>query len=85
MLAQLAPQLEQLATLAEQGADPVEVSKLVMDMLPADENLDRQLYSIIADPEAFKRLTLLAPRMKAHEEWFEKVRVAMVAEFEEEK
>lgn len=85
MLAQLAPQLNELATLAEQGQDPAEVAKLVMDMLPQNEEIDRQLYSIVADEKSFARLMMLAPRMKDHAEWFEKLRVALAAEFEEEK
>lgn len=85
MLAQLAPQLDQLATLAEQKQDPAEVAKLVMDMLPQNEQIDQQLYGIVADQKSFARLMLLAPRMKDHAEWFEKLRVALVEEFEEEK
>lgn len=85
MLAQLAPQLDQLATLAEQGAEPAEVAKLVMDMLPQNEEVDQQLYGIVADEKSFNRLMILAPRMKTHAEWFEKLRVALLAEFEEEK
>lgn len=85
MLAQLAPQLDQLATLAAQGAEPAEVAKLVMDMLPQNDDIDQQLYGIVSDAASFSRLAMLAPRMKEHAEWFEKLRVAMVAEFEEEK
>lgn len=84
MLAQLAPQLEQLATLAEQGADPVEVSKLVFDMLPQSDEVDAQLYSIVADKSAFNRLALLAPKMKAHADWFERLRLAMLTEFSDD-
>lgn len=84
MLAQLAPQLEQLATLAEQGADPVEVSKLVFDMLPQNDDIDQQLYGIVSDAASFNRLALLAPKMRAHADWFEKLRLAMLAEFAED-
>lgn len=85
MLAQLAPQLEQLAAMAEQGADPAEVAKLVMDMLPNNDDLDQRLYGLLSDTSSFARLKLMAPKMQQFSEWFEKLRVAMLAEFEEEK
>jgi hypothetical protein len=52
-----------------------------MDMLPANDDLDAQLYGIVSDPAAFNRLALLAPKMQSHVEWFEKLRVAIVQEF----
>lgn len=84
MLAQLAPQLSQLAAMAENNEDPVEVAKLVLDSIPDDENIDAQLYAIISDEKAFGRLMLLAPQLKPHKEWFEKLRVALLAEFDAE-
>lgn len=75
MLDKLAPQIDQLATLAEQKADPVEVAKLTLQMLPAE--IYDKLADLVADPAAFARLSLLAPRMKAHAAWFEQLRVAL--------
>lgn len=84
MLAQLAPQLEQLATMAEQGADPVETAKLVMDSIPESPEFDSQFYDLLSDPVKFGRLAILSPRAKAQWPWFEQVRVALLAEFEAE-
>lgn len=82
MLAQLASQLDQLASLAEQDADVKEVAKLVLQMLP--EEMDGQLFELLQDKEGFERLHLLSPRMKQHAAWFESLRIAILAEYEDE-
>lgn len=83
VLAQLKPQLDQLAQLAEQQADPAEVAKLTVSMLP--EGFVEQLANIVQDPQAFSRLSLLSPDLKKHGVWFESLRVALEAElFEDE-
>lgn len=79
MLAQLQPQLETLAQIAETNADPVEVAKLVLDSVP--ETFDEKLWELISEPTRFNRLFLLAPKLNAHKEWMEKLRVALVAEY----
>lgn len=79
MLAQLAPQLETLAQIAETNADPTEVAKLVLDSVP--ESFDEKLWELISDPMRFNRLFILAPKLKSHAEWMEKLRVALVAEY----
>lgn len=83
MLAQLKPQLDQLADIAAAGADPVETAKLVMDTLPANEEFDEVLYQQVADPSKFKRLFLISPKLGQHADWAEKLRLAILAEYEE--
>lgn len=79
MLAQLAPQLETLAQIAETNADPNEVAKLVLDSVP--ESFDEKLWELVSEPARFNRLFLLAPKLNTHKEWMEKLRVALVAEY----
>lgn len=79
MLAQLQPQLETLAQIAETNADPAEVAKLVLDSVP--ESFDEKLWQLISDPSRFNRLFILAPKLNTHKEWMEKLRVALVAEY----
>jgi hypothetical protein len=81
MLAQLVPQLEQLAALAAQGADPQEVAQLVMETLPDDPEIDERLYAFLNRKVAYMTLFAL-PAVKPHKEWFERLRFALLAEFE---
>lgn len=82
MLAQLQPQLETLAQIAETNADPAEVAKLVLDSVP--ETFDEKLWELISDPMRFNRLFILVPKLNTHKEWMEKLRVALVAEYTDE-
>lgn len=82
MLAMMKPHLEQLAEMAARNVDPVEVAKLVLDMLPENQAVDDQIYALVSNPESFKRLALLSPQVGEHAEWFERLRIAMVAEYE---
>lgn len=75
MFAQLKPQLDQLAQLAKTNADPVEVAKLTIQMLP--EQFDDALAQLVSTPENFARLAVLSPGVKEHAEWFERLRVAL--------
>lgn len=84
MLAQLAPQINELASLAEQNADPAEVAKMVMDLLPQNDQVDQQLYNIVSNQASFARLLMLAPKSKPFGEWFERLRVALLAEFSDD-
>ena len=85
MLAQLKPQLEQLAELAAQGADPKETAKLVMDLMPSSAEMDDQLYKLVETPDNFARRALLSAKVREYREWFEALRVAILAEFEPDK
>lgn len=80
IFAQLAPQLDQLAMMAEQGADPKETAKLVLDMLP--EEHDEVLADLVLNKEKFDRLYLLSPKAKVQTAWFEALRLALAEEFE---
>lgn len=82
VLAQLKPALLELVSLAEQNADPADVAKLTLQLIP--ENQDDNLYALVESPTAFARLKLLVPGIGAHTEWFERLRVAMLAEYEGE-
>lgn len=75
---ELANQLEQLATLAEQKIDPAEVAKLVLTTIPPE--YDESLANLVETPANFARLGLLSPKMKLHAEWFENLRLALVQE-----
>lgn len=83
VLAQLKPQLDQLAQLAEQNADPIEVAKLTLQMIPPD--FQDKLAEIVADPAGFARMAVLSPELKKHSTWFESLRKALEDElFEKE-
>lgn len=84
MLAQLKPQLDTLAQLAQQGADPAEVAKLVLSTLPTTDEVDEQIYNLVADPAAFTRLLILSPALAQQAEWAERLRLAILVEFSEE-
>jgi hypothetical protein len=84
MLAQLKPQLDTLAEMAAQGADPAEVAKLVLETLPATDEVDEQVLKLVSSPEAFGRLYILSPKFGEQREWGEKLRLAILAEFPEE-
>jgi hypothetical protein len=81
MLAQLKPQLDQLAQLAVQGAAPEEVAKLTLDMLPENDEFDAMLFDYLSDKSKFSRLFVLSPALGEQKDWAEKLRVAMLAEF----
>lgn len=78
MFAALKPHLEELCLLAEQQADPVEVAKLTVSLLPPE--LEDRLANVIEDPQKFKLLGALVPKMKQHADWFESLRAALEKE-----
>lgn len=84
MLAQIKPQLDTLAEMARNGADPGEVAKLVLETLPATDEVDEQVLKLVQSPESFGRLYLLSPAFADQKEWGEKLRLALLAEFPEE-
>lgn len=84
MLAQLKPQLDTLAEMAQQGADPAEVAKLVLETLPSTDEVDEQVLKLVSSPESFGRLYILSPAFGTQREWGEKLRLAILAEFPEE-
>lgn len=85
LLAQIAPQIEQLAVLAETGTPAMEAAKLMLDMLPGGaegEALDQVIYNLISDKARFGRLRYLSRKFAAHESWFEELRLELLKEFE---
>jgi hypothetical protein len=82
MFNQLKPVLEQLAEFAEQNADIEQVAPLLMDMLP--EAYDDTLYQSVSDPQKFARLKLLCPKMELHPQWWEALRVRILAEYSDD-
>lgn len=84
MLAQLKPQLDTLAEMAANGTDPAEVAKLVLETLPSTDEVDEQVLKLVSSPESFARLYLLSPAFALQQEWGEKLRLALLAEFPEE-
>lgn len=84
MLAQLKPQLDTLAEMAAQGADPAEVAKLVLETLPSTDEVDEQVLKLVSSAESFGRLYILSPAFGQQREWGEKLRLALLAEFPEE-
>lgn len=79
MLAQLKPQLEMLAEIAARGEPPEEVASLLMQTLP--EEFDDALSRLVETPQTFQQLGLISPAIRQHAEWFERLRLALAAEF----
>lgn len=74
---------ENLATvigLCEAGKTPEEAAALILDMAP--QEADDQLFDIASSDRFVTNMTLLDGRVKQHAEWFEKLRHAILAEFE---
>lgn len=82
MIAAIKPHLAQLIELASTAADPIESAALALDMLP--EELDSAVYTLVSTPASFARLRLIEPRIMDHAEWFEKFRMAALAEFDKD-
>jgi hypothetical protein len=81
VLAQLLPQLEQLAALAAEGANAAETAKLVMESLPEDAALDEQLYNFLSNDRAYNAIFAVKPVLQQHRPWFDALRAGMLAEY----
>lgn len=81
VFAQLRPQLEALAAMAAEGADPVATAKEALSMLPENEDIDAQLYRLLSDPKCIDKLALIQAKVNEHRPWFEQLIAAMLADF----
>lgn len=80
MLDILKPQLEQLADVAAAGESAKDAAHLVVSMLqglPQAERILQTLSTLVEDKAAFQRLAVLAPKIRAHADWFEQFRVEL--------
>ena len=87
MLAQIGPQIEQLALLAENGTPPAEAAKLMLDLIPSGDEgiaIDDAIYNLVSNAERFGRLKYLSAKFAKHAVWFEELRVVLLKEFEDD-
>ena len=71
--------------VVKQDGDPVATAKLLLDEIPEDEaGLNDALYQLVQSPpqEFLDKLALADKRVREYAEWFEKLRAALLTEFD---
>lgn len=81
MLSQIREALTELCAMAARNEDPQAAANLVMETIP--ESADDQLGELVQNAASFAtKIGLLVPECRNHVEWFERLRVALLAEFD---
>lgn len=82
-LKQIRENIETLATLCDEKADPKEVAEMVVNNV--DEEQLEELYRRVSPENFVAQMKLLAPKaITGRENWFEKVRVEILNQYEED-
>jgi len=79
-LAELKKNLDTVVDLCESGRAPEQVAKLVLAAVPQEK--DEEFLALLDDDDYVNNMALLNPRVEPHREWFEKLRGALLAEYE---
>lgn len=78
-LAQIKEHLKELASLAS-TTTPDEAATFIMSVIPAD--VDEQLYNVVSNKVSFAVLLKSSPEALAQKDWFERLRLAILREYE---
>ncbi len=79
-LAELKKNLDTVVDLCESGRAPEQVAKLVLAAVPQEK--DEEFLALLDDDDYVNNMALLNPRVEPHRDWFEKLRSALLAEYE---
>lgn len=85
VLQQIRPHLDTLCQLADEKTDPAEVAEMVLDVLETTGKIsDEQIFQLVSNTKLVQHLRLLNRKVGERTQWFESVRLAILAAYEDD-